>query len=812
MWRAGPWRTREAPLSFAGHTMRASLARPAERALRAWVPQARQGRRQPISSSRRQFSRSDDSPAERGATHAGAMALREAAKRRSDRLSGVDSRGLTPAARTEAMLQRLRDPSERTLAAAGDATSPAILMERERAARRAIKKPLIERVDWLVVLAIGAAVAVGAVAGLLMVPLRADRDLRGVMVAAKELRRRRREAVLALRRVARRVVVPSGSGRLVVHVTDPPPAPRAQPEGPASEAPAHEAHSVTVVLWAGGDAGPGEPGSVPLEGGISAGEEDSSLWGLVHAGLAARADRLLAECGIRLRVVSVHRERSGAEPSRGPPATLRPSRPLRAALSDLSGALRAAGAPDTEGMVVVGEGVGAWLGPLAAGAAAGTQRAAEATALLPPDSLPDDDSDLWLDPPVAAARPAGWSLGGLLGAGASAGAPPSPPSPLNVVGMVGVCPRLGGLEGGASGVASAVALSRVPGGGTDAVARARDATSPPIRAADSSSPDKLVAGIRDTDVGSTALRTARAVGSLLGDDPASRSRDRTGTDVAAWSLLQRLPRLSDDEVAQAAAGVAVFRGAQRIVVPAAASLPLWMSADDAAQLASVWTGAATDWVVAADAAGARLADPGGAPDAQDQPPRSTSAPGQALIAAAMSLLAGQAGGRAVQSQRPEVERRRPSSAAAAVAQQATAAINLTSSAAAVAAGTAKLEDSGAARAERSLAAATAVARSAVQPLLALGPDEAAWGRSIAADGFARRAIRAATAGTTGAAAEAGWVGAHSIPLQLPECVVHAAVSALLQSCGTRPPRRRGDPPSVWRPGAPDPRCQGTEAT
>lgn len=707
------------------------------------------------------------------------------------------------------MLQRLRDPSERTLAAAGDATSPAILLERERAARRAIKKPLLERVDWLIVLAIGAAVAVGAVAGLLMVPLRADRDLRGVMVAAKELRRRRREAVLALRRVARRVVVPSGSGRLVVHVTDPLPAPQAQREGEPATDHGSVPQPVTVVLWAGGDAGPGEPGSVPLEGGIRAGEEDSSLWGLVHAGLAARADQLHADCGIRLRVVSVHRERTNpsSSSSSSPPFSAESqaaSRPLRAAISDLSGALQAAGAAATEGVVVVGEGVGAWLGPLAAGA--GALRVAEATT-TPPATLWDEDADLWLDPPVAEARRAGWSLGAALGITAGAAASAPLPPPLNVVGMVGVCPRMGALEGGSSGVAAAIALSRVPGGGTDAVARARDATSPPIRAADDSSPDRLVAGIRDTDVGSTALRTARAVGSLLGDDPASRSRDRAGTDVAAWSLLQRLPRLSDDEVAQVAAGVASFRGAQRIVVPAAAAMPLWMSADDAALLASVWVGAAKDWVVAADAAAAQQSEKAKASGSQ-APPRSTSAPGEALVVAARALLAGAAAGHTYQGRLPEVvDHRRPNSAVAAVAQQATAAMNLTTSAAAIAAGTTKLEESAAAVAERALAAATAVARSAVQPLLALGPDETAWGRSIAADGFARRAIRAATAGTTGAAAEAGWVGAHSIPLQLPECVVHAAVSALLQACGSQPPRRRGDPPTAWRPGTQDPCCE-----
>jgi len=633
-------------------------------------------------------------------------------------------------------------------------------MEREAAVRAATKRPISERIDLMGLLAIGAFVAAGAVLALLMVPVKNDRDLRGVMLAAKELRKRRRESVRALRRTSRCVEVPNGRGRIVVSVTDPPPGAKGA--------------AVTAVMWAGGEDGPGEPGSSPLAGGVLAGPEDSSLWGLVHASLAARAAALHRQHGLALRVVTVHRDSGGvASPS------------VRLASRDVAAALRAAGAPADEPVIIVGDGVGAWVGPITAAASAAS------AASGPPEAgsgwlgshrrpaIAGDGSGggaLWLDGDTRDTRPRRRAAGPPLGR-------------VTVAGCVGVCPRLLPLE---VGVAAALALSRVPGGGPDAVARARDATSPPVRAGRSSGvADALAEGIRNTDAGAITVRTARTLGGLLGGDPATRSRGRTTTDGAAWSVERRAPRLSDAEARQAGAGLACLRGPKAVVAPAAAAFPLWASDEAVGEAAAEWLGSAAVWVAASDA------------DATDLP---HALAGGAVMAGARAAAARSPAGRhgadaAARGSGPPAQG--AGTAQEAVASRASSAARDAVRAAAASLGVWGLEGSKAAAFERLLAAVTVGTSRDAAPMLVLGPDSAAWGRSIAADPWWRRAVRAVAGGGASAAAEAGWPGAHSLPLQAPEAVASAVQQAVIRaaSAGTRgDERQRNAGPATWRPG------------
>ena len=137
-----------------------------------------------------------------------------------------------------------------------------------------------------------------------------------------------------------------------------------------------------------------------------------------------------------------------------------------------------------------------------------------------------------------------------------------------------------------------------------------------------------------------------------------------------------------------------------------------------------------------------------------------------------------------------------------MASRASAAIADAVAVAAAALGLLGLEASRAARCERLLSSAV-VGSSAreVSATLVLGPDSAAWGRSIAGDPWWRRAVRDVAGGGASAAAEAGWAGAHSLPLQAPEAVASVVASAALSAAGRAEQDGQVNLEArAWRPG------------
>jgi hypothetical protein len=269
------------------------------------------------------------------------------------------------AARASQAKGGLQRKDETMLGAAADSTSAVALHERDKQLRAAAStKSWTDRIDWVFTMALLAVVTAAGLAALVMVPMQSNKDIRGVLAASRELRMRRRESVRALRAMSSKTLTVGKN--LIVRVVEPP---FPKGAGPPS----------VVVLWAGAAGIPSElaaaAGSPSQTPGSVHDAEDGSLWGLTCAGLALQAVRH----NLPVRILVIHRTDAAGAP-----------RSMRSAVGDVLRACDAVGVSDEESLVLVGEGTGAWVGPL-------TQAVIAAQAPKPPKK---PSSRRVADPPI----------------------------------------------------------------------------------------------------------------------------------------------------------------------------------------------------------------------------------------------------------------------------------------------------------------------------------------------------------------------------------------------------------------------------
>jgi hypothetical protein len=620
----------------------------------------------------------------------GADDLRKALEHRKTKLAQAERGNM------EDMLAKLQPSGERTLAAAVDGSHHLALVEREAAAFAAATKTSVgEKVDWLLTALLAGGVATIGLLAMVMIPQKHSRDAEGVVLATRELRGCRRESTRALRTVAERMVIPVRGGResVVAFVTQ------------------RRAADATVLLWAGGELGEGEVGSITAKWGNQ--DEDGSLWGQVHA--------LLAERASNLRIVTVFRGgRHGQIP-------------LRLAVEDVRRAAKASGVGRGDAVVLVGDGAGSWVGPLfAAGEVAGA-------AAAPSEQ---DEQDVFVEYPEG--EKPHRAVAGPLG--------------VKVAGLVAVCPRMRPLSGSGGAVAAAVALSRLPAAGPDALSVALESVLPPVHSSPQASADlargseyewlsEMVAEERASTASELRQRVAKrqeeqnglltVLSQLVGEDSwlSTRTRGRSHVDGAIWHLQQQQPLLSPAESEACRTAMREGQFLVHTVLPAAASLPVWMTTSDAGNLHTQWVEGALELLTASSPASGLRWERGGE--------------------SRRRLAVAEEGG----EERSWLEHVQ------------------------VWLGLGPFANTPAARSEMLLQQAARSATTAgdqrSRTTLVLGPDVVM--NQVAAAGREKdwlERVGTVGQGASSLAREQGWVGAHSLPLQAPEAIVDAVMDVL----------------------------------